>query len=70
MVEAHVTYELGFFYSGHLVEQLLLEYPVARIGVDGEVAHTKRGEVLEEVRALRGVNTVVLQSYLNNHPCC
>ena len=52
MVESHVPHVLRLLDGRHLVEQLFLEDAIAGIGVDGEIAHTKRGEVLEEVGAL------------------
>ena len=65
-VEADVAHKLGFLDGGHGVEDVLLQHAVAGIGVDGEVAHTERGEVLEEVGALRGVYVVVLQTGLDD----
>lgn len=45
-----------FLNSGELVEDFLTIDAVAPEGVDGEVADAKRGEVLEEVGTLTGVN--------------
>ena len=36
------------------------------MGIDGEIAYTERGEVLEEVRSLRGVHVIVLQTCLHD----
>ena len=61
-----MAYIICFLNGRHLVKHLFLEHAVACIGVDGEVANTKRGEVLEEMRTLRGVDMVVLQTCLHN----
>ena len=58
----HVAHEVGLLDSGHRIEYLLLEDAVAGIGVDGEIAYAERGEVLEEVGALGGIDMVVLQT--------
>ena len=63
--QAHVTDVLRLADSGHAIEQLLAEEggvdrtfttAISRFcsiaGINGEIADTKRGEVLEEVRAL------------------
>ena len=50
----------------HGVEQFFLEDTVSGIGVDGEIAHAEGGEVLKEVRTLRGVDVIVLQSRLHD----
>ena len=65
-VEAHVAHKLRLLNGRHLVEEFLLQYAIACIGVDGEVAHAERCQVLEEVGALRGVYMVVLQSCLDD----
>ena len=59
-VEADVAHELCLLDSRHLVEDFFLKHAVARIGIDGEVAHAEGCQVLEEVGALRGVYVVVL----------
>ena len=68
--ETHVTYVFRLFYGGQGVEHACLQDAVTRVSVDGEVTHAERGEVLEEVRALRGVYVVVLQSCLYDDACC
>ena len=65
-VEADVAHKLGFLNGRHTIEDGLLQHTIASIGVDGEVADTKGGEVLEEMGALRGVYMIVLQASLNN----
>ena len=65
-VEADVAHKLRFLNGRHAVEDGLLQHTIASIGVDGEVADTKGGEVLEEVGALRRVDMIVLQASLNN----
>ena len=50
--ETHVTDVLRLLNGRQRVEHVGLQDAVTRIGVDGEVTHAKRGEVLEEVRAL------------------
>ena len=51
-LEAHMAHELRFLNGRHLVEDVLLQYAIACVGVDGEVAHAERCQVLEEVCAL------------------
>ena len=68
--------------SGHAIEQLLAEEggmgraftaAISRFcsiaGIDGEIADTKRGEVLEEVSALRGVDAIVGECHLGDDAC-
>ena len=62
LLEAHMAHEVGLLDSGHRIEYLLLEDAVAGVGVDGEIAYAERGEVLEEVGALGGIDMVVLQT--------
>ena len=68
--EADVAHVLRLLNGRQRVEHAGLQNTVTRIGVDGEVTHAKRGEVLEEVRALRGIYVVVLQSGLHDDACC
>ena len=65
-VEADVAHKLRFLNGRHAVEDGLLQHTIASVGVDGEVADTKGGEVLEEMGALRGVDMIVLQASLND----
>ena len=65
-VEADVAHKLRFLNGRHAVEDGLLQHTIASIGVDGEVADTKGGEVLEEMGALRGVDMIVLQTGLDD----
>ena len=65
-----MTYILRLLHCRHTVEYLLLEHPVAGIGVDGEISHTKRCQVLEEVRSLRWIHVIVLQSRLHDDSRC
>ena len=60
---AHI---LRFCYGWHSVEKVLAEQAIVHIGIDCEIAHAKRCEVLEEVSALTRIYTVVLQTSLNN----
>ena len=69
-VKSHVPYKLSLFYCGHRIEHLLAVDAVVGVGVDGEVAHAKRREVLEEVRSLARVDTIVLQSHFHDYTCC
>ena len=47
-----MAYILRFLNGWHSVKDVCLHDAVAGIGIDGEVAHTEGGEVLEEVGAL------------------
>ena len=61
-----MAHKLRFLNGKHTIEDGLLQHTIASVGVDGEVADTKGGEVLEEMGALRGVDMIVLQASLNN----
>ena len=65
-LESHVAYILRLVDGGHVIEDGLLEDAVASVGVDCEIADTKGCEILEEVRALRGVNVIVLETSLDD----
>ena len=62
--ETDVTDVLGLVDGWHFVEDFLTVDAVATEGVDGEVGHAERGEVLEEVGALGGINLEALQAGL------
>ena len=66
MVEADMAHVFGFFDSGHPVEDILLEDTIACIGIDGEIADTETGEILEEMRSLGGVDVIILQTRFHN----
>ena len=66
LLEADVAHVLGLFDGGQCIEHFLTEEAVARVGADGEVADTERGEVLEEMRALRGIDMVALECRLDD----
>ena len=59
---------LRFLNGRHLIEQFLTEDSIAGIRVNGEVANAEARQILEEVRSLRGVYVVVLQTCLYNNP--
>ena len=40
-LEAYMAHELRFLNGRHLVEDVLLQYAIACVGVDGEVAHAE-----------------------------
>ena len=68
-VEAHVP-QVGAFVEGLAgVEQILAEDAVAAEGVDRQVSYAQRGDVLEEVRALRGLDVEPLDAALDDHLC-
>ena len=69
-LETDMAYILRFFNGRHTVEDILLENAVASIGVDGEITHSERGKVLEEMRSLRGVNMIVLQTTFYDDSGC
>ena len=50
----------GFFDSWHGIQNILPEQATATHLINRKIAHTKTGEVLEEVRALTWVDTVVV----------
>ena len=69
MGEADMADVGGFLDGGEVVEDFLTIDAVASVGVDGEVADAKGGEVLEEVGALRGVNLEAIQASLYDDLC-
>ena len=60
----------GFLDGRHAVEDFFLVDAIAPMGIDGEIAHAEGGEVLEEMRTLRGIDVIVLQRRLHNHTRC
>lgn len=64
--KADVAHEARFGDGGKGVEDRLVANAVARKGIDGEIAHAERREVLEEVRALRGIDPIVGKTGLND----
>ena len=48
-------------FGGHGVEEAFVERAFALVGANGEIAHAKRREVLEKVRALARVYAEVLE---------
>ena len=68
--EADVAHVFRFLNGRQGVEHAGLHDAITRIGIDGEVTYAKRGEILEEVRALRGVYVVVLQSGFYDDASC
>ena len=55
LVESDMPHELRFLDRRHGIEHIEPADAVGGDIVDGEVAHTETGEILEEVRALAGV---------------
>ena len=68
-VETDVTDEVGLLDSGKGVETCLVEEAVALEGIDGEIGDTERGEVLEEVGALRGIDLEVVETCFDDDAC-
>lgn len=62
MFEADVAQVFRLVQGGLGVEVVLVVEAVVHVGVDGEVAHAERCQVLEEVGALAGVHAVVGQA--------
>ena len=46
----------------HGVEKVLAVDAISEIVVDGEISDSKAGEVLEKVRSLTGIHSVILQT--------
>ena len=61
-----MTYILRLFYGRHLIEDILTEDTITRIGIDGEITYAKARQILEEVRALGWIHMIVLQSCLDD----
>ena len=55
-----------FFHSRLAVQESLVVYPVAQKVIHREISHAETGQVLEEVRALARVYTVIRQPGLHN----
>lgn len=66
VVEPDNPEALRFVDGGHSVEVGDIVYAVVAVGVDGEVAHTERCEVVEEVSALARFYPVVVERRLND----
>ena len=66
MIEADVAHVFRLLNGWHLIEDILLENAIACIGVNGEIADTEAGEVLEKVGTLRGIDMIVFQTRLHN----
>ena len=54
--------------GGTGIEEVLVVDAVVHVGVDGEVAHAERCQVLEEVGALAGIHAVVGQAGFHDNP--
>ena len=65
--QTDVTNVFCLLNSRQFVENFLSVDTVASESIDGEVANAKRGEVLEEVRALARVNLEAVQACLNDN---
>ena len=65
-IEAHVAHILGLIHGWHRIQDILSEDAVVVVRIDGEIPHAEGSEILEEVRALTGIDAVVLQSGLHD----
>ena len=68
--QADVAHVLRLLDGGQPVENVLTVDAVAPEGVDGEIADAQRREVLEEVRALAGINLETVKSCLHDDLSC
>jgi len=66
MIEAEVTQVVVFKNSRQTVQVVEIAKVERTVLLDGVITHPKRREVLEEVRALTGVNQVVGGASLYN----
>ncbi|OLA23927.1 MAG: hypothetical protein BHW17_04440 [Dorea sp. 42_8] len=66
-LETHLPQEAAFVDRGAFVERLFAEYAVAAEGADRQVTHAQRGDVLEEVRALRRLDVEFLDAAFDDH---
>lgn len=66
--QANVTDEFGLIDGWQLIELLFAPDAIATEGVDSEVRDAERGEVLEEVGALRRIDLEIVQSRLDYNP--
>ena len=64
--KAHMAHVGRFFHSRLAVQESLVVYPVAQKVIHREISHAETGQVLEEVRALARVYTVIRQPGLHN----
>ena len=62
-----MTQELGFFHHRLLIQELLVVDTVSSVGIDGEIAYTERGQVLEEVGALTRIDSIIGQPGFYDH---
>ena len=66
LFETDMTHMLRLLNGRKSIENGLVVDAIAHKVVDGEVTHTHAGEVLEEMRALTGVNAEVAKTGLHN----
>ena len=66
-VKAHVAKEFRLVNGGESTEGGIVIVTIALEVVNREICHTKTRQVLEEVRALARVHTIVRQTCLHNH---
>ena len=69
LVETHMAHMLIFIDRLHLIEKISIVRAIPQKWIDGHIAHSERGKVLEEVGPLGGIDAVVLQSRLHNNTC-
>ena len=53
--KAYMTEIFGFKYGGLSIQELLIVYSIIHKRVNREISHTKRSQVLEEMRSLTGI---------------
>ena len=70
LVETDVAYKIRLINSRLRIKKILIKKSVLPgKGVNREIAHTKRREVLKEMSTLTRLDPVVFQSRLHNYAC-
>lgn len=64
--KAYMTEIFGFKYGRLRIQEFLIVYSIIHKRVNREISHTKRSQVLEEMRSLTGIYPIVSKSGLHN----
>jgi len=66
-IKPDVPQKAVFIYDLLFIKIINIIITFIDIRVDGEIAHTERGKILEKMSSLAGIYSIVLKSRFNNH---
>ena len=69
VVETHYSHKVGFCNGRHIIKVVDIANATLLV-VDGEITHTERCQILEEVSALARLDALVGECGFGNYPCC